>query len=450
MGRSIRESADRFCADTYVAIYSPDYAFWCCYLQLCSEAFPIAKGPQLSDFFPELLAKLDRVQSERDSSRESPPELSETRSATLSPQPEIYKEHQIRCYHKLVDDGGRPPCSLDTLDKIYQDPANFIELLGPWLESPAPQDPDDMGIFSRPLTRWQHFRRWQRDNRGSSISTAEESWSAFREEKRFYFESNEFWHTMADPDFEDSIRRMWQQDEDSGRWERIREVKNGSFADYVKAARRRLAEHGFHEAFRLLEDPRRQNERVTWIEYLEFEYWWLDTNSKTVQRHKPSRDAAWKELVRSAVLRPGETEEDLFTPLASGPDQRSSLRDEAIERFMQQTIAYRDAKAIESRQHLRVQWALSQMPKELAAPAPAWKAGKRRLEEDEEIPDEAVEQRLAAKKQKTEPERKQEGGALKRQKATVTCQRNARQTAGLLPVAAPAWQRKEGKRRSTL
>lgn len=368
----------------------------------------------------------------------------------MSPQPELEKKYQIRCYHKLVDDGGRPPCSLDTLDKIYQDPTDFTELLGPWLQIPVPQDPDDMGIFSRPLARWQHFRKWQRVNRGSSINTAEESWLAFREEKMFYFESTESWRVMADPDFEETIRKMWQQEEDTGRWERVREVKNGSFADYLKAARRRLAEHGFHEAFRPLEDPRRQNERVTWIEYLEFEYWWMDNNSKIVQRHKPSRDVAWKELVRSAVLRPGETAESLFIPLASGPDQRSSSRDEAIRRFMRQTKAYRGAKALESRQHLRVQWALSQMPKELAAPAPARRAGKRRLEEDEEIADEAVEQRLAAKKQKTEPERKQEGGASKRQKATVTCQRNASQTAGLVPVAAPAWQRQEGKRRSTL
>lgn len=319
------------------------------------------------------------------------------------------------------------------------------------MANPVPRDSDDLGVFSRPLERWQDFRRWQRDNRGSSISTADESWSAFREEHRFYYESNRLEHIMADPDFEETIRKMWEQEQATGRSERIREVKNGSFTDYVKAARRRLAEHGFHEAFQPLEDPRQQNEWVTWIEYLEFEYWWLDTNSKTAQHHKPSHDAAWKELMRSAVLRPGETEEGLVIPQAGGLDHRSTPRDEAIRRFMRQTMTYRDAKAIESRQHLRVQWALSQMPNKLAAPTPAEKARKRRFEEDEEVLDEAVEQRLATKKQKTESQRKQEGGASKRRKkATATHQRNTSKAAGLLFLAGPAWERKEGKRSTAL
>ncbi|KAI0406997.1 hypothetical protein F4802DRAFT_605835 [Xylaria palmicola] len=295
--------------------------------------------------------------------RDSPPTSPEPRPLSLSPQPEIGKEHQIRCYHELVHDGGRPPCSLETLDKIYQ-------------KNPAPQDPDDLGVFSRPLARWKEFRRWQHRNRGG-ISTADDNLTAFVEEKRRYFESTGNGSITTEPYFEETMRSM--------------EAKDGGFAQYEKAARHRLAKHGFREVFRevfrLLKDPRQPTERVEWIEYLEFECWWLDVNAKTVQRHKPSHDAAWEELVKSGVLRTGETEEDLFTSPISASDQQNTPRDEAIRGFMGQTKAYRNAKAVECRQSLRVQWALSQIPKKPAARKPAARAGKRRLQEEEEAPD---------------------------------------------------------------
>ncbi|KAF4503830.1 hypothetical protein G6O67_008771 [Ophiocordyceps sinensis] len=423
-------------------------------LQWLIEAYPIAKGPQLSGFFQDLLAKLEGIHSRRKALRESPSTSPEPRLVSLSPQPGAVKEHQIRCYQTLVNDGGRPPCSLETLHKIYQSPTDFIELLRPWLENPASQDPDDLGVFSRPLARWKEFRGWQCDNRGRIAITADESLAAFREEKQRYFESAGLASITTAPDFEDTIRKMWQQEQNTGRLEWVREVKDGSFTEYVKAARRRLTEHGFHEAFQLLKDPRRQDARVTWIEYLEFECWWLDANTKTVQRHKPSHDAAWEELVRSGVLRAGETEEELSTPSTSVPDQQSTLRDEAIRRFMRQTKAYRDAKTVESRQSLRVQWALSQMPEKPAthkpaARKPAARTGKRRLEEDEETLDEALEQRPAAKKQRTEPGRKQDIGASRRNKTTATRRRNTSRTSGLLSLAGQSWELEDGKRRST-
>ena len=277
---------------------------------------------------------------------------------------------------------------------------------------------------------------------------AGESLSDFMEEKRLHFEMQGQGAFTRTPEYEEAIRKGWQNEQATGRWERIREVRDGSFTEYVKAARRRLAKHGFHEAFRLLKDPRRQNERATWIEHLEFECWWLDTNARTVQRHKPSHDAAWEELVRSGVLRAGEREEDLLAPLIGGLDQQCTPRAEAILRFKRKTRAYRDAKAVESRQSLRVQWALSQVPQKLAAPKLDARVGKRRLEKDEEILNEAVEQRPAAKQQRIEPERKPDSGASRRKKATISRQRNTSKTAGLLSLAGPAWELKEGKRRS--
>lgn len=123
------------------------------------------------------------------------------------------------------------------------------------------------------------------------------------EEKRRYFGSTGNRSITAEPLFEETMRSMWQQEHDTGRWDWIREAKDGSFAQCEKAARHRLAKHGLREAFRLLKDPRQQDERVKGVEYLELECWWLDVNAKTAQRHKPSHDAAWEELVKSGVLR---------------------------------------------------------------------------------------------------------------------------------------------------
>lgn len=278
---------------------------------------------------------------------------------------------------------------------------------------------------------------------------AGESLSDFMKEKRLPFEMQGQAAWTRTPEYEEAIRSWWEEDQATGQWKRIREVKGGSFTEYVKAARRRLAKHGFHEAFQLLKDPQRQNERATWIEYLEFECWWLDANARTVQRRKPSHDAAWEELVRSGVLRAGEREEDLLAPLIGGLDHQCTPREEAILRFQGKANAYHNAKAIESRQSLRVQWALNQVPQKLAARKPAARAGKRRLEKDAEILDEAVEQRPAAKQQRIEPEQEPDGGASRRKKATTSWQRNASKTAGLLSLAGPAWEVKEGKRRST-
>lgn len=322
-----------------------------------------------------MLAKLDDIYLRRKALRQSPSTSPEPRLVSLSPQPGAGKEHQIRCYHELINDSGRPPCSLETLDKIYQSFTGFADLLRPWLENTVPQHPDDLGVFSRPLARWKEFRRWQRDNRGGGNSTAEEGLAAFRDEKQRYFESTGLGSITTGPEFEDTIRKVWRQEQDTGGLEGVREVKNGSFTDYERAARRRLAEHGFHEAFRLLKDLRRQDERAMSIEYLEFEYWWLDADAKTVQRHKPSHDAAWAELVQSGVLEASEMEGDLFTHLAGEPNQQTTPRDKAIQHFMRQTRVYRDATACESRQSLRVQWALSQIPKKPAATKPIARTG---------------------------------------------------------------------------
>ncbi|KAL2160144.1 hypothetical protein VTH06DRAFT_1799 [Thermothelomyces fergusii] len=85
----------------------------------------------------------------------------------------------------------------------------------------------------------------------------------------------------------------------------------GGFSEYVAEAKRRLAKHGFTRDFQFDKDPALQDRSTTWIEYLHYEYAWYDRYERSVKRLQPGYDEAWKKLVESGVLRPGETDANL-------------------------------------------------------------------------------------------------------------------------------------------
>lgn len=102
-----------------------------------------------------------------------------------------------------------------------------------------------------------------------------------------------------------------------GNWRRFRrwQHKNrgeGRFPKYVEGVTQGLAEHGFMRSFKLEENPEQQDKLTTWIEYLDFEYWWYDKDMRFVKHHQPRYDEAWKKLVDSQVLRPFETQEVIW------------------------------------------------------------------------------------------------------------------------------------------
>ncbi|KAK4196396.1 hypothetical protein QBC40DRAFT_9943 [Triangularia verruculosa] len=406
----------------------------------------------------QLFAKLNSIDATRDPfSGETPPPSSSSpshqpaRSPTRSPEPDASKAHQIRCYRELVDDGGRPPMALELLDEIYLHHAQFVEQLGPWLAGGPVSSADDLGVFSRPLARWRQFRRWQRDNRGGGAP--EDTLSAFRQRKQREYVSRGLGQLAADPGFDETTRKMWahEQQEHST-------IKESAvdFEGYVAAARRRLRDHGFTEEFRLDEDPRRQDKRLTWIEYLEFEYWWLDKRAKSVEAAQERHERAWKEVVGSGIPRPGETREhflashaqptaDSNSPHTSHPAREGASRGKLIDRLKRTARAYEDAKAAEARQLGLVQWALAQMPEKPKPPSagPTKKGNKRRRQEDD---DDAVDRhtKQPTTKRRRQGDTREEGGAS-RQRAVP----RSRLTLGLVrPVQEPRLTNEQGHRRS--
>ena len=229
------------------------------------------------------------------------------------------REFEIECYHK-VNDGGWVPFSLDLLDQIIAAPEKHRDLLKPFALDPDLSSSDDWRAPSRILAKKQQFHMWQKVNR--NISDEDEGYSAFLEEARLRMASTGGLRVTAQADFEKTTRAMWEQSKTAWRLEQenMREVQKGQSVDeYTRAAKIRLKQHGFTEAFQFLEGPKHQDKRTTWIERLAFEYWLFDGYKKTAEDARCQYDKARQALVDSKLLGPGETPDSLCT---TGPEER--------------------------------------------------------------------------------------------------------------------------------
>ncbi len=157
-------------------------------------------------------------------------------------------EKETECYNTLITEGGRPSHPVSLGRDIVETPGEYREILSYWQTRE-----NDWEVFESQMRLWRDFGRWQQKNR-----------------------------------------------------------EEGRFPKYVEGVKGRLAEHGFTRSFQLDEDPERQDKLTTWIEYLDYEYWWYDKKMRFVKRHQPRYDEAWKKLVDSNVLRPSETEEFIW------------------------------------------------------------------------------------------------------------------------------------------
>ncbi|KAH8656454.1 hypothetical protein BGZ61DRAFT_466529 [Ilyonectria robusta] len=227
---------------------------------------------------------------------------------------------EIESYHELIDDGGRPLYPIDVIQDVYRNPNNYAEILRPWQESLTQIRPG--GIFQRQLQRWQDFRKWQNDNRGREDDDG--GFPAYVEQQKHWIKRDCLKETRArrlaeieaDPS---CLKPEWDQMQLLRRRQRrlYRERDCDGFHDYAAAVKRRLTRHDFTQPFELEEDPKKQDRLATWIEYLNYEYWWLDKYIGDIERLEPKHDKAWQELVDAKIPRPHETKEFVRTA-ASG------------------------------------------------------------------------------------------------------------------------------------
>ncbi|TAQ86163.1 hypothetical protein B7494_g5510 [Chlorociboria aeruginascens] len=156
--------------------------------------------------------------------------------------------HETDCYNTLIREGGRPSHPVSLGRDVLEDLGQYREIISYWQSGEY-----DWQVFQRQMGAWRAFLEFQRKHRD----------------------------------------------------------KKGDFPQYARAVRQRLEKYGFTRPFQLDEVLERQDKMTTWIEYLDYEYWRYLKDMAFVKLHQPEYNAAWKKLVDSRVLRPGETEESI-------------------------------------------------------------------------------------------------------------------------------------------
>lgn len=287
---------------------------------------------------------------------------SRPRSPTESPPPEgNNRAYEAFCYDQLLKAGGRPVRPIELLLRTSRDSDADGDKLEPWLpeyKDPERRHDDVPPVFSTQLKDWQLFQhRWQWDNRGRIA--CEEGFSAFLDSQRKADLHMGEVKYVSDPWYEDMLRNVW---EDVPRFFEASGYEG--FKAYVHAVTKRLASHYFTQPFHLAEDPRQQDGWTTWVEYLNFVYWWQDRYAAIMKAAEPKHRQAWEEMRSFLASRSSA----IPTTTGTLDEQLSACRalleltSQKITKFFRGTKTYRQAESDLRRQELRVHWVLEQLP----------------------------------------------------------------------------------------
>lgn len=172
-------------------------------------------------------------------------------------------------------------------------------------------------MFKKQLKKWQNFRKWQRENRKFD----DDNFLIYVEWKKrmmtFLFVSKKIakklFKIKTDSFYFKKNWKIYQNCRATQKYYCREFDCDDDFFVYAEVIKRRLTQHKFTEPFLLQKNFMQQNELTTWIEYLNYEYWWFDWFNNAIQRLKPNRDSIWQKLKNFKILRPHETEEFLRT-----------------------------------------------------------------------------------------------------------------------------------------
>ncbi len=238
-----------------------------------------------------------------------------------APGLETYWADETAYHDELVSDGGRPAYPINLLKDVSTSPAKYSAIVSIWHT-----DKGDWRVFRTQLKKWKNFRMWQKDNRDINEDDAE--WEDHVQFEKRFLERRGV--RMLSHVAETIGRAHWQGKRDTRR-DSVREPNAVDLPTYVEAVKTRLAYHGFAVPphFQLDQDPKRQDIVTTWIEYLCFSYWWVDSQRSYVRNHQPKYDHAWTKLKQSGVLRPPETEDYVWAFVNA---QARELEYDAVQR----------------------------------------------------------------------------------------------------------------------
>lgn len=179
-----------------------------------------------------------------------------------------------KSFHGLLTrNGGRPWYPIERIEEVSRRPTEHAEVLKYWQGESQEPRPNDWVVYERQWKRWDQFCRHQVVMR-------------------------------SDPEL---------------------------FNKHASRCRKRLAKHSFVGSLDLEKDASDQTELSQWIEYLCFEYFEYEKFLHHKQLHPQYREA-WKILVSTKALKPGETRDDIEANgfAADFERERTSLR-QAVE-----------------------------------------------------------------------------------------------------------------------
>ncbi|MCJ1424192.1 hypothetical protein MMC29_002079 [Sticta canariensis] len=331
----------------------------------------------------EILERLTKLADEQDGSPDhelSRPPAESFQSTESTPPPITIMTLETSSYHELDKDGGRPACSIQELLHILAEPMARYKVILSWLSADSEVGKEEIKtVFSRQFTRWWDFRKSQWDNRG--IGDSEEGFSAFLEASRNRWEQMGAHEMVSGPTFEETIRRQWQQKPAS------RQLPDGQgFPAYSEAVKRRLAPHHFTRSLQLKKNPRQQTKWTNWLEYLNYEQWWLEALTAVAEPLEEQYHQALRRLLKVPRCSSREAMGSNRTnatngSAASGSTQTRQPRparnvhqakeleaawaaldaaNKTVDDFAQETAPYRSAQAAVYYQRHRVQWAVKE------------------------------------------------------------------------------------------
>ncbi|KFY97457.1 hypothetical protein V500_02050 [Pseudogymnoascus sp. VKM F-4518 (FW-2643)] len=241
------------------------------------------------------------------------PSLQHPRS-TVEPPENAMQEQETMCYRALLDDGYRPLFPISRLPKVS---ANA---------EACTSNPEDWQVFSRQLRRWKEFRKWQLDNRKKTVEFSE----YLCEQRRQFVRIGEHTEVPALRSLEQALRRRWKDKYDDA---------ETLLSRYAEAEKSLLIDCGFEEPFQLQADPKQQNQRTTFVEYLAFKCFLLGLLVKSAQKLRVRHGQG------EAYTDPAELE---ITPrlskITGRPRQRQSINDTGLSFYGQEATRRHDGQ----------------------------------------------------------------------------------------------------------
>lgn len=212
---------------------------------------------------------------------------SPSRSSTVEP-PEP-RDDETKYYNALLHDGCRPLFPISLLPRVEKDPDAYRDLLRPWTRYPDTSNPEDWQVFSRQYDRWKEFRKWQLHSRRQTPS-----FSIYLEEYRRESEMHGAATEQTNrPEFERTARVRWQR-EYNYHPSQLDDSPEAVLSRHAEAATTLLVDQGFDEPFQLRVDSKQQDQWTTYVEYLAFECFWLQSFEQSARRLQKNPNRARK------------------------------------------------------------------------------------------------------------------------------------------------------------